>query len=328
MGVTMKALIAAASALALASGFPNAILAQNYPSKPIRVIVPFPPGGVNDNSARAFAQTLTAAWDQPIVIENRAGANGNIGMEACAKSPPDGYTLCYPTGVIMTLNPVAYSKMPFEVNDFVPVIHVGTLDQAVAVNSSLPVHNVQELIDLAKAKPNTITFASLGMGSTAHLYEEWLRAKYGAQFIHVPYKGSPQLLQAVTGGEVMVSTNTPAVVLPHVKAGKLRVIAVVADAKQRSPLLPDVKTMQEQGFELDFRNWLGMFFPKGTPSEIARRWNVEINKMLADPKFVERYIATLAVTPTGGTPQDLVRIMTAYQKTAAELAKIANLKFD
>ncbi|MCC6474462.1 MAG: tripartite tricarboxylate transporter substrate binding protein [Burkholderiales bacterium] len=317
-------------ALALAAGIApvEAALAQAYPARPVRVIVPFPPGGVNDSSARAFAQVLTATWSQAIVIENRAGANGNIGMEACAKAAPDGYTLCYPSGLILTLNPVAYSKMPFEVNELAPVIQVGTLDQALAVNAALPARTVQELIDLARAGPNTISFASLGMGSTAHLYAEWLRARYGAQFIHVPYKGSPQLLQAVAGGEAMVSANTPAVVLPSVKAGGLRVIAVVAEARKRSPLLPEVPTMQEQGFDLNFRNWLAMFFPKGTPAAFARRWNAAINRMLADPKFVERHITALAVTPAGGTPRDLFNFLKANQKVAAELARIANLRFD
>ena len=158
---------AALVACTLAAGF---TFAQGYPARPVRVIVPFPPGGVNDNAARAIGQSLGQTWGQPIVVENRAGANGNIGMDACAKSPPDGYTLCFPTGVILALNPFAYSRMPFEPLDLVPVIHVGTLDQALVVNSAVPVNNVRELVEYGRAHPNTLSFASLGVGSTAHLY--------------------------------------------------------------------------------------------------------------------------------------------------------------
>ncbi len=292
------------------------------------MIVPFPPGGVNDNSARFINQSLGQAWGQPIVVENRAGANGNIGMEACAKAAPDGYTICFPTGVILALNPFAYSKMPFEVLDLVPVIHVGTLDQALAVNSALPVRNVRELIDYSKAHPNTVTFASLGMGSTGHLYSEWFQAKAGASFIHVPYKGSPQILQAMAAGEVNVGANTPAVIAPQVKAGKLRPLAVVAGKGQRSPLFPDVPTLAEQGFDLEFRNWLALYFPQGTPAELARRWNVEVNRLLADPQWVEKYLTSQAVTATGGTQEFLVAFLRSNREAAREMVKIANLKFD
>ena len=307
---------------------PGLALAQAYPAKPIRMIVPFPPGGVNDNAARAIGQSLGQLWGQPIVVENRAGANGNIGMEACAKSAPDGYTMCFPTGVILALNPFAYSKMPFEPLELVPVIHVGTLDQALVVNASVPVNNVRELVEYGKAHPNTLSFASLGVGSTAHLYSEWFHARTGASFIHVPYKGSPQLIQAVAAGEVHLSTNTPAVVLPFIKAGKLRLLGVVSEKSNRSPLFPDVPTLSEQGYELDFRNWLALYLPAGTPGEIARRWNTEVNRLLADKAWVDRFIASQAVTATGGTPEFLVAYLKANRESARELVKIANLRLD
>jgi tripartite-type tricarboxylate transporter receptor subunit TctC len=291
------------------------------------MIVPFPPGGVNDNAARALSGVLGPAWGQAIVVENRAGANGNIGMEACARAPADGYTICFPTGVIMSLNPFAYSKMPFDPLELVPVVHVGVLDQAITVNAGLPVNDIRELVELGRAKPNSISWASLGMGSTAHLYMEWLQARTGARFVHVPYKGSPQLLQAVLGGEVNVSTNTPGVVSPGVKAGKLKVLAVVSGQK-RSPLMPDVRTFAEQGYDLDFRNWLGLFFQRGVPGEIVRRWNAEANKLLGDARFVEKYFYPMAVTATGGTPEELAAFLKLNRATAAELAKIANLKLD
>jgi len=319
---------AATAALAAMAIAPAIALAQAYPGKPIRMIVPFPPGGVNDNAARAIGQSLNQTLGQAILVENRAGANGNIGMEACARSAPDGYTLCFPTGVILALNPFAYSRMPFEPLELVPVIHVGTLDQALVVNAAVPVNNIRELVEYSKAHTGTLSFASLGMGSTAHLYSEWFHAKTGASFIHVPYKGSPQLIQAVAAGEVNISTNTPAVVLPFIKAGKLRLLGVVAEKGNRSPLFPNVPTLSEQGYELDFRNWLALYFPAGTPNEIARRWNAEVNKLIADRAWVDRFLTSQAVTATGGSPEFLVAFLKANRESARELAKIAHLRFD
>jgi len=324
--MTRYALVLAALIASLAPAVPA--VAQNYPAKPIRIIVPFPPGGVNDSAGRAIGQSLQQLWGEPIVIENRTGANGNIGMEACAKSAPDGYTLCFPTGVILALNPFAYSKMPFEPLDLVPVIHIGTLDQALVVNSSVPVNNVRELVDYGRSHPSELSFASLGMGSTAHLYSEWFHARTGATFTHVPYKGSPQLLQAVAAGEVQISTNTPAYVLPLIKAGKLRLLGVVGEKGSRSPLFPEVPTLSEQGFDLNFRNWLALYFPAGTPAEIARRWNAEVNRLLADRTWVERFITSQAVTATGGTPEFLVAYLKSNREMARELVKLANLRFD
>lgn len=301
--------------------------AQIYPSRPVRMFVPFPAGTLPDIIARALNQSLAQSFGQPIVVENRAGANGNIGMDACAKSAPDGYTICFPTGVILTLNPSAYANMPFDAQELVPVVHVGTLDQAIAVSTALPVRNVRELVEYAKARPGTLTWGSLGSGSTAHLYMEWLRAKTGATFIHVPYKGSPDVMQAMASGDVMVATLTPTFIAPNVRSGKARALAVVSGNK-RSPLMPEVPTMAEQGYELDFRNWVALYFPRGTPAEFARRWNAEVNKLLTDPQIVERYFAPQAVTPAGGTPEDLAGFAKAARAAGAELARIANLRLD
>jgi tripartite-type tricarboxylate transporter receptor subunit TctC len=198
-----------------------------------------------DVLARAINAPVSQSLGQPVVVENRAGANGNIAMEACAKAAPDGYTLCMPTGVIMSLNPFAYDRLPFDPLELVPVIHIGNFDQAIVVNASLPARSVRELLDLAKSKPGALNWASLGIGSTAHLYLEWIRVKTGAEFVHIPYAGSPQAVQAMLAGEAQVSTLTPGVVGPHVASGKMRVIAVVSGAK-RSPFMPDVPTLTER----------------------------------------------------------------------------------
>jgi tripartite-type tricarboxylate transporter receptor subunit TctC len=318
--------VLAGAGLALAAA---CSLAQNaaYPARPIRMIIPFQAGGLNDGAGRAINQSLSALWNQPIVIENRVGANGNIGMEACARSAPDGYTICFPTGVVMSLNPFAYSKLPFEPLELVPVIHVGTLDQVITVSTTVPVKTVRELVEYGKANPGKLSWASLGMGSTAHLYMEWLQAKTGAVFTHVPYKTSAQLLQEVVSGEVHISTNVPSTVAPQVKSGKLRALALVTGPKG-SPYLPGVPTLASQGYDLDFRNWLALYFPRGTPGEFARRWNSEVNKLLADPAFVERYLTPISVSATGGTPEDLAAFLKSNRETAAELARIAQLRFD
>ena len=306
------------------SGAP--VSAQTYPVKPIRMIVSSPPGGVTDSTARALVNEVSPAMGQTVVIENRGGANGNIGAEACAKANPDGYSICLLNGVAITFSPFAYAKLAYNAErDLAPVIHVGFLDIAIVVNASVPANSMKELVDLAKAKPGALNWGSLGIGSNSHMYQVWVEQKAGIKFTHVPYKGSPALFLAANSGEVQVSTTTPGTAQPHVKAGKLKIIAVVT-SKDRSPLAPQVPTFQEQGYELDFRNWNGLFFQKAVPAEIARRWNTEVNKLIADQKFVSRYFAPMAVTPSGGTPESFTNFIKSDRATAAELVKLANLK--
>jgi tripartite-type tricarboxylate transporter receptor subunit TctC len=316
--------------LALVSALlPSTALAQQpYPSRAISIIVPFPPGGVVDNAARFIAQTLSPSWGQSIVIENRAGANGNIGVEACTKAEADGYTVCFPAGVIISLNPFAYEKLPFNPQrDLQPVVHVGVLDTSIGVSATAPVNSVKELIDLARAKPGSLNWASLGVGSASHLYMEWFQAKTGVKFTHVPYKGSPELIRALVAGEVHILTNSPGVMLPQVKAGKAKLLAVITNGERFAPL-PQVPTLKEQGFELDFRNWLAVFLPRNAPDAIVRRWNTEVNRLVKDPVWTAKFFAPMALTPTGGTVEEFVAFMKKDLATSAELVKIANLRLD
>jgi tripartite-type tricarboxylate transporter receptor subunit TctC len=315
-------------AVAAAMAVTGSVSAQAFPSKPIRVIVPAAPGGIQDNSARALGQAMTASLGQPLLVENRAGANGNLGAEACARAAPDGYTVCFLAGVVVALNPLAYANIPFDPEkDFIPVVHVNWFETSIVVNAGLPATNVRELVELARAKPGAIDWGSLGSGSTAHLYMEWLQTRTGTTFNHVPYKGAPQLLLAATTGEVQVMTNTPGTVLPHVKAGKLRVVAVIS-GKKRSALLPDVPTFQEQGFELDFRNWNAMFYQRGVPAEIVKRLNTAANGVLHDAAFDRKYFAPMAGAASGGSPEDLAEIVRQQRATGAELVRIAKLKLE
>ena len=314
--------------LLLAAFAANAPAQQPYPSRAISIIVPFPPGGVVDNAARAIAQSLSPSWGQSIVIENRAGANGNIGVEACTKAEADGYTVCFPAGVIISLNPFAYAKLPFNPQrDLAPVVHVGVLDTSIGVNATAPVNSIQELIALARAKPGSLNWASLGVGSASHLYMEWFQAKTGAKFTHVPYKGSPELIRALLAGEVHILTNSPGVMLPHVKAGKAKLLSVVTNGERFAPL-PQVPTLKEQGYDLDFRNWLAVFLPRNTPDTIVRRWNSEVNRLVKDPAWTAKFFQPMALTPTGGTVDEFIAFMKRDLATSAELVKIANLRLD
>ena len=313
--------------IALVVGYAPTLLAQTYPAKPVRMIVASPAGSVPDTLARSLGMPIGDAFGHPVVIENRPGANGNIGMEACSRATPDGYTICMASGAIITLNPFAYAKMPFDVEDLVPVVHVVNFDQAIAVTTSLPVNNIRELIDYAKAKPGALSWASLGNGSTAHLYLEWLQSKSGVRIVHVPYKSSPQALQSVATAETHITTLTPILFAPFVASGKIKVLAVVSGSA-RTPTMPGVPTFAEQGFDLDFRNWVAFYYQKGVATEPVRRWNAEVNRVLADPAFVQRFLTTLGVSPAGGTPEALAAFAKKGRVTGAELAKIANLKYD
>jgi tripartite-type tricarboxylate transporter receptor subunit TctC len=320
--------IAAALACAFTAALgATAALAQSYPAKPIRMIAPIPPGSIVDVTGRAIGQSLAPVLGQPIVVENRVGANGTLGMEACARSPGDGYTICIPDGNIMTLNPFAYTRLPYDPLEFVNIIHIGDLEQSIVVQASMPVKNMKDLIDLARANPGKVTWGSGGAGSTMHLYMEWLHTKTGVRFNHIPYKGPQDLVRAMAAGEVQATNLSTSSVAPLVKEGRLRMIAVVT-GKQRSQYAGDTPTFAEQGFELDFRNWLLLNAPKGTPAEVARRWNTEVNKLLADPGFQQKVMASQAMTPGGGSPADLDALLKRKLKVGEELAKMANLKYD
>lgn len=322
MHLVLRTAAAAIGTLAASLAF-----AQAYPAKPIKMILPIPAGSVTDVVGRGLAQWVNQAWGQPVVAENRAGANGTLGMEECARSAGDGYTVCMTDGNIMTINPFAYSRLPYDPLGFVPIAHLADLEVAVAVNAALPVNNMRELVDYVRTRPGQVTWGSTGAGSTPHMYIEWFQAKTGVQFNHIPYKGPAQLQQAMAAGEVDIANMSPASIAPYAKSGKVRFIGVAA-GQRRSTYITGLPTFSEQGFDIDFRNWLALVAPKGTPNDIARRWNAEANKAIADKAWTEKVMISQALTPTGGSPEDLVAILEAKRKLGAELARIAKLKYD
>jgi tripartite-type tricarboxylate transporter receptor subunit TctC len=296
----MKLLHKLALALALAA-IAFGTQAQNYPIKPIRLVCPFPPGGAVDIASRAVAHELQQVLGQPVTVDNRPGAGGNIGADAVAKSAPDGYTLLMTTSGIMAINPALYSRLPFDtVKDFAPVSVLVSLNNVLVVNPSVPAKSVKELIALAKAQPGKLTYASSGNGTSIHLSGELFKSMTGVDLLHIPYKGSSPAVTDLLGGQVnMMFDNIPSS-LPHIRAGKLRALAVTGS--KRSQLLPDVPTIAEAGVPgYDSYVWFGIVAPAGTPPEIIARLNAALVKIAATPAFRDRLSAqgydVLSTTP-------------------------------
>lgn len=305
----------------------TAALAQNYPLRSVRIIVPVSPGGALDTMARAISPRLSQSLGQPVVVDNRPGANTIIGLEACARSTPDGYTICLSNSDGISYNPHLHSKLPYDPpRDFAPVINIGYIETLFAARASFPAGSVSELLELAKSRPATIAWSSFGNGSIGHLYIEWLKSRTGAQFIHVPYKGAAPALTALLAGEVQVSLVSAGQGIPQVKAGKIKPLAVIGS--RRSAQLPDVPTFQELGLELQVRSWLGLFAPAATAPEIVRRLNTEIAKILADPAFREQNLVGRAIVPVGDSPENFAEFLRADREMAAKLVKLAGVHLD
>ena len=291
--------------------------AQAYPGKPIRVIVPFPPGGSTDFLARIVGQKLTAAWGQQVVIDNRPGAGGTVGAAEAARAAPDGYTLLM-GAVHHTIATSAYAKLPYDFQrDFAPVTTVAIVPNVLVVNPAVPANSVKELIAYAKANPGKLNYGSAGMGTAHHLIGESFNAQAGVDILHVPYKGSSPAVADLIGGQVTLMYDTVSSCLPHIKSGKLRPLGV--STAKRSAALPDVPTIAEAalpGFEVT--TWFGFLAPAKTPADIVTKLNTEIVKILNMPDVRERLLAA-GSEPVGNTPEQ----MTAQiAKETAEFAKI------
>ena len=292
--------------------------AQNWPAKPIRIISPYPPAGANDLLARIIAPKLSEQLGQPVVVENRAGATGNIGAELVAKAPADGYTLLMGQAGNLTINISLMAKMSFDpVRDFSPVTMVASTPNVLVVHPSLPVRTVKDLIALAKAKPGQINYATSGIGSPGHLAAELLNKSAGIRLVHIPYKGAaPALLDVVAGNAHLYFTSAVSA-QPFIPSGRLRMVAV-ASAK-RSPSLPEVPTVAEAGFpEFDVSSWWGVVAPASTPREVVMRLQVEIHRVIALPE-IRTKLAEQGLDIATNTPEQFA----AYIKS--ETAKWAKL---
>ena len=261
--------------------------AQPYPAKPVRIIVNFPAGGIADLYARIIGGKVQEAWGQPVVVENRTGAGGNIGADAVAKSAPDGYTLNMSAIGPHAINVSLFARMPFDpVKDFAPVAHVLDAEGLLVVHPSLPINSVSELFVYARANPGKLTFASAGMGTASHLAGELFKSMAKVEMTHVPYKGNVPAITDLLAGQTSLLFATMPTVLPHARAGKLRALATVGSA--RAAATPELPTVGEslRGFEVS--NWIALFAPAGTPPEIVTRWNAEVNRIMQSPEIQAR----------------------------------------
>ena len=298
----MRSLIAAL--LIVASGLSFAAETR-FPERPVRLIVPFPPGGVNDIASRLVANQLNALWAKPVIIDNRGGAGGNIGADIAAKSNPDGYTLFIVSSTIAS-NAALYPKLPFDLKrDFAPVSTLVTGAYVLVVHPSVPAVTVQELIQLARAQPRKLNFSSFGEGGSAHLVAEWFKRLAAIDIVHVPYKGGGPAMAAVLTGEVQMTFSNLSVALPQIKAGKLKALAVTS--VKRKDALPGVPSLDEAGLKgFDANAWVGLLAPARTPRDIVAKLNKDVRAVLAETEL-RRQLESRGLEAWPGTPEELAK---------------------
>lgn len=302
------------------------LLAQaQYPNKPIRLIIPFPPGGATDILTRVLAQKLTEQLGQAVVTENRPGAGGAIGSEMTAKAAPDGYTIQMATVSTHSIGPALNPKTPYNVKrDFAPVIHMADSTNVLIVSPTLPVNNLKELIAHAKTNPGKLNFSSSGNGTIVHMTGEMFKMQTGTFVVHIPYRGTALAIPDLIAGQVSFMFDNVSSALPHVRGGKVKTFGV--SQLKRSPLLPDVPTMDEAGLKgFESNTYFGVFAPAGTPAAIVQRLNAEINKALQAADFRER-LAANGAEPVGGTPEQFTQVIERETVKYAAVIKRAGIK--
>jgi tripartite-type tricarboxylate transporter receptor subunit TctC len=311
-------------ALLLVVALAGPALADSYPSRPIRLLVPFAPGGGADTLARIVTPRLTEAMGQQWVVDNRAGAAGNIAAETVARAAPDGHTVFMGFSSVLTVNPSLY-KLPFSVErDFQPVTELAGAQYLLVLHPSVPASSVKELIALAKQKPRSLNFASAGVGSPLHLAAELFQKRAGIQMVHVPYKGGGPAAAAVLAGEAQVLFGSVASSLPHVKTGRLKALATTG--LTRSKVAPDLPTRAESGFPgFDVTTWYALLVPAGTPAEVVKRIHDETSKVLARPDVLQ-VMATQGLDAETTTPQALAARIRTETKTWTELIRSAGIR--
>jgi tripartite-type tricarboxylate transporter receptor subunit TctC len=313
-----------AAALAVAAG--TAFGQADYPTKPVRFVVPFAPGGTTDILARIMADHFQQAFKQPFLVDNRAGAGGNIGAAETAKATPDGYTIMMGTPGTQAINQFLYTKMPYDTErGFAPVVYVARVPNVLVVHPSLGVKSLQELIDRARAKPGSINFATPGNGTTGHLSTELLKSMTKIDLVHVPYKGSGPALQDLLAGQVQMTIDNLPSAIAHIKAGKLVALGVTTAAPV--PALPGVPTIASivPGYEAS--SWFVIVAPAKTPATLIDKLNAEANRILKTPQVRERF-EQLGAEPIGGTPQDLAKHIAAETAKWKEVVRASGAKLD
>lgn len=320
-------LIWALVVLAFAAMAPGSAVAQDYPTRPIRFIIPFVAGGSTDIIARLIGDKLSARLGQPVVIDNRGGAGGNIGADAVAKAAPDGHTILLATTGIMAINDTLYPKLSYSPQkDLAPVVYVTSLTNVLAVNPKVPANSVRELIDYAKANPGKLNFASGGTGAATHLVGELFKSAAGVDLVHVPYKGGGQAMQDLLSGEVSMMFGQIVTVISQIQAGQLRPLGVTS--ARPSSALPGVPTIAESGVPgFEALSWSGIVVPAATPQPIIDRLNRETNAVLQEPEIRTRF-AEVGAEPVGGTPEDFARHIAAEHAKWSKVIAEAKIRLD
>ncbi|MCC7487110.1 MAG: tripartite tricarboxylate transporter substrate binding protein [Burkholderiales bacterium] len=317
----------AALLAALASGGAHAAAGvAEYPVKPVRIVVPFPPGGSTDIVARLMADQLQQGLRQSFIVDNRGGAGGNLGAELVAKSAPDGYTMLMSSPGPQAINQFLYSKMPYDTEkDFAPVVLVTRQGNVLTVHPSVGVKTVPELIERARAKPGTINYATGGSGTSAHLATVLFTSMTNINLVHIPYKGSGPALLALLSGQVEMMFNTLPAMVPHVRAGKVTALAV--STAQRSATLPDLPTIATYVPGYEASSWLALVAPAGAPAPVIALVNAEVNRMLRKPEVRDRLVA-LGADPGGGSPRDLAKHLAAETEKWRRIVRLSGAKAD
>ena len=319
----MKRFLLALAAAAL----PLFAAAQGYPAKPIHVIVPFPPGGPTDLLGRLLGQALGEAFGQAVVVENKAGAAGNIGVDAVAKAAPDGSTLGIVPAGNVAVNPTLFTNLPYKASDLAPVTMLATVDNVLVVNAdAVPARNVKELLELAAKKPGALSYASPGAGSQAHLAGALLELSTGVQLLHVPYRGIAPAVTGLVGGQVSMMFAPLQTALPFINSGKLRALGIAS--QKRSPLLPDVPTIAEQGVpKFEAVSWYALMVPAGTPADVVDKLSAATTRFLVLPDTRAKFAAQ-GMDPAGGSPQDLAATVRAESARWGDVVRKQNIKVE
>jgi tripartite-type tricarboxylate transporter receptor subunit TctC len=301
--------------------------AQSFPSHPVKLVVPFPPGGSLDFAGRLIAQRLSEMWGQPVVVENKPGAGGNIGADLVAKAAPDGYTILLGALSTHAVNPNLYAKMPYDaVKDFAPITLIATTPNVLVVNASLPVGNVREFIAYTKANTGKLAFGSGSNGSAGHLAGELYKLETGTDAVHIPFKGGAPATQALLAGDTQFMFDNLANAMAQVKAGKLKALAVTT--AERSSLAPELPTMAEAGLPgFDISTWYGLFAPAGTPPSVVAKWNADVTKVLTAPDVRAKFIADGAM-PSPDTPEQFAQMIARELAKYARIVKVSGAKVD
>ena len=320
-------IIAAAVTATIGCGAAAAATSDAYPTRPIRIIVAYTPAGTTDILARLIGQKMTEKWGQSVIVENRPGANGNIGTEIAARATPDGYTILMATAATHSINNTLYPKLSWHAErDFAPVSLVAVVPNLLVVNNALPAKSVKDLIAYAKANPGKLTFGSPGIGATAHLSMELFKTLTGTSMVHVPYKGSAGVLADVTGGQIQLAMDNIPVYLPQAKAGKIRALAV--SSPKRAAAAPDIPTVAEAGVPgFEALSWFGLVAPAKTPPATVSKLAAETQRILKLPDVNERIVA-LGAQPVGGTPQEYAAFIKSEIQKWQKVIRSAGVKIE